>query len=317
MTYLLNDLLDSTRFMSGKIRIDLKPLLLNEVLSQVVKAVERITKKSGITLRVSYPDEQLLVAADATRIEQALSNILHNAVKFTPRGGSISIGLARRDREVVITVRDTGAGITAEEIGHIFEPYYQSARIQGSNKNGLGIGLLLVHEIMRLHGGKVQAASEGNDKGSEFTLTLPLLKGEPPTQKEIPAALRRKEKKKEGARQILVVDDNEAAADSLVRLLNALGYQAHGLYSAMEVLAYMEKHAPHIILLDVGMPEMNGYELVKRLRREEGYALLPIIALTGYGLEEDIEKSLAAGFTAHLTKPVGIKELQRVLKKYD
>jgi len=247
-----------------------------------------------------------VIFADPTRIEQALSNLVHNAVKFTPPAGSIWIDLVRSDKEVVLKVKDTGEGINPSEIDHVFELYYQSERTQHSNQ-GLGIGLLLVHDIVELHGGSVAAKSEGPNKGSEFIITLPITEG---AINSSPESMPAPSVKKSAVKKILVVDDNKSAADSLVRLLRALGWEeVSALYSAQSVLSHLEQNKVDTIFLDVGMPDMDGYELVKILR-ERGYTDLPIIALTGYGLPEDKQRALQAGFSAHLTKPIGTRELR-------
>jgi signal transduction histidine kinase/CheY-like chemotaxis protein len=308
MVRLLSDLLDKTRFTSGKIRLEMRQTDLTHIVESVTKAVHSIVERAQLTLHVAYPEEHIMLFADPTRIEQVLSNLVHNAVKFTPPGGSITIDLAQSDGEAVLSVKDTGVGISASDIDHIFDLYYQSERTQEGNR-GLGLGLLLVRDIVTLHGGSVEARSDGPDKGSEFIITLPI------TESAIspPAPSPPETSTKCAVKKILVVDDNQAAADSLVRLLIALGWEdAHALYDARSVLSYLEKNTVDTIFLDVGMPDMDGYELVKRLR-EEGYPDLPVIALTGYGLPEDKQKALEAGFTAHLTKPIGTRELREVL----
>jgi signal transduction histidine kinase/CheY-like chemotaxis protein len=310
MARLLSDLLDMTRFMSGKIRLDMRETDLTHIVDGIARSIRPIVDKAHITLRVSCPSKPVLLFADPTRIEQALSNLVHNAVKFTPHDGSIAIDLAQSDGMVTLKVKDTGAGISASEIEHIFEPYYQSERTRQGNQ-GLGLGLLLVRDIVKLHGGSVEAKSDGPDKGSEFIITLPITESAIASPAPMPAPLVSPEKS--AAKKILVVDDNQEAADSLVRLLVALGWQdTSALYDARHVLPYLEQQHVDTIFLDVGMPYMNGYELA-RLLREQGYTDLTIIALTGYGLPEDKQKALDAGFSVHLTKPIGTRELREVL----
>ncbi len=310
LTKLLSDLLDTTRFTSGKIVLDMKPTDLTNVIENVVTAITPIVEKSALKFKVEYPKEMLWLSIDATRIEQALLNLLYNAIKFTPRGGLIWLKVTREEKMVTIRVKDTGVGITTPEMEYIFEPYYQGERTRDKN-SGLGIGLVLVRQVVQLHGGKVEVQSEGMEKGSEFVITLPLLLGEHPhAGKGDPAP--QSSGSSGSKRSILVVDDNEAAAESLTRLLEALGHTAHCLYSGKDVLAYLSEHEVDIVFLDVGMPEMNGYELVQLLRKN-GHHKEKIVALTGYGLQEDKQKAMAAGFDFHLTKPVGIRELKEVL----
>lgn len=307
LTKLLSDLLDTTRFTSGKIVLDMKPTDLTNVIENVVTAITPIVEKSALKFKVEYPKEMLWLSIDATRIEQALLNLLYNAIKFTPRGGLIWLKVTREDNMVTIRVKDTGVGITTPEMEYIFEPYYQGERTRDKN-SGLGIGLVLVRQVIQLHGGKVEVQSDGMEKGSEFVITLPLFLGEHTSEPkdESPSATSNTKKK------ILVVDDNQAAADSLSRLLEALGHTSHSLYAGKDVLDYLKQNDVDVMFLDVGMPEMNGYELVQLLR-DSGHTKVKIVALTGYGLEEDKQKAMAAGFDFHLTKPVGIRELKEVL----
>lgn len=308
MAKLLNDLLDTTRYISGKFALEKEPLELSKVTRTVIAAMQPIAEKAGIGLRVSYHSEPLVFMGDRTRLEQAITNIMSNAIKFTPKGGVIRIEHELAGDDIRLTITDTGIGITADEMRHIFEPYYQGERMRAGN-TGLGVGLRLVHEIIRLHGGAIFAESAGSGQGSRFVITLPK-QAEVPVEPEplLQAPLAHKE------RRILVVDDNHAAADSLVRLLNALSYAAKAFYSAHDVVEYLKEHEADIVFLDVGMPEIDGYMLVKLLR-EQGHDRLPIIAITGYGLEEDKKRAIEAGFTAHLTKPIGIKEINRIMSE--
>lgn len=314
MVRLLGDLLDTTRFTSGKIKLDTRQTDLMYIIENITKAIRPLIAQKKITLHISSPREPISVLVDPTRIEQALSNLFHNAIKFTPSLGSIWVELARNEGVLIFKIKDTGAGISASEKDHIFEPYYQSERTQEGNR-GLGLGLSLVHDIILLHGGSVEVKSEGEGKGSEFIITLPVGKCESPI--DYPAsvtAVSTRTRASDATKKILVVDDNHAAADSLVRLLVALGWKdSIALYGAASVPPYLSQNKVDIIFLDVDMPEMNGYELVKLLRAQ-GYAELPIIALTGYGLAEDKQKALDAGFSGHLTKPIGTRELREVLE---
>ena len=289
----------------------MKPTDLTNVIENVVLAITPIVEKSALKFKVEYPKETLWLSIDATRIEQALLNLLYNAIKFTPRGGLIWLKVTREEKLVTIRVKDTGVGITTPEMEYIFEPYYQGERTRDKN-SGLGIGLVLVRQVIELHGGKVEVQSEGMEKGSEFVISLPLLLGEHPIETKNANAPSSPKINSSARKKILVVDDNQAAADSLARLLEALGHSAHSLYAGKDVLAFLAQHEVDVVFLDVGMPEMNGYDLVKLLR-ENGYDKEKIVALTGYGLEEDKQKAKDAGFDSHLTKPVGVRELKEVL----
>ena len=308
LTRLLNDLLDSTRFTQGKINISPEATDITYIIEQVVRSVKTLLHDANINLKVCYPSQRLHLYGDRTRLEQAFTNILNNAVKFTPTGGSICIDITEQNKNVVIKITDSGVGITSDEVTHIFDPYYQSLRVKNGN-NGLGIGLFLVHQIITLHKGTITVASKGQNHGSEFTITLPLIKTneKPRLNASMPTVGESKIKK------ILVVDDNKVAADSLVRLLDALGWQAVAVYSGVETIEFLEKRVVDLVFLDIGMPEMSGYELIRILRQNDKFKDLPIIAVTGYGLEDDKIKAIQSGFNAHITKPIGARDLREIL----
>lgn len=301
MARLLNDLLDVSRFTTSKISIAPRPIELRALLERALRSTSTLLQTADIALTSTMPDAPLFVKADETRLEQAISNLLSNAAKFTPSGGSISVSLSKVDDSARIAVRDSGAGIAPEDLPNIFEMYYQSRRAQNVN-SGLGIGLLLVREIVSLHGGTIDAASEGVGKGSQFTITLPLtdVPDTPPGGDAPKDAIR-------GAR-VLIVDDNEPAASALARLLRKLGADASTAFSAHDTLSRDDLPSFDIFLIDIGMPEIDGYALVKILR-ERGVAQ-PIVALTGYGMSDDKKAALDAGFSAHLTKPIGVQDLR-------
>lgn len=300
MAHLLNDLLDVTRFTQNRISLSSKPVELRRLIERSQRATDSLVRTADITLHYAYPSVPLSVNADEIRLEQAVSNLLSNAVKFTPAGGSIWVDLERDGEDAVIRVRDNGAGISAEDLPHIFDMYYQGAN-RGPINSGLGIGLLLVQRIINLHGGTVEAMSEGRGTGSEFIIRLPLADTD-----ALHAPVHPQSSLVHGLR-ILVVDDNAPAADSLVKLLNKLGARAQAVYSAHEALGSERLSEVDLFLLDVGMPQMDGYELVAALKQRGIVA--PIVALTGYGLSEDKQRSRDAGFASHLTKPIGLSDL--------
>ena len=303
---LLNDLLDVTRFTQAKIEIVPHTLELRKLLERSLKASDALLRTSDITLHFTYPSTPLPVWADDTRLEQAITNLISNAAKFTPSGGSIWVNLSKEAGYAVIKIRDNGEGIHPDDLPNIFEIYYQGRDTR--NSSGLGIGLSLVQKIVELHKGTIKARSDGQGKGSEFVVKLPI------TDIVSFAAEPGSHGSAEGMpRRVLIVDDNEEAADSLVKLLNMLGSHAEAVYSGADALAHLDLSSFDIIILDIGMPHMDGYEVIRALR-ERGVPPPPVVALTGYGLREDKKKALDAGFSAHLTKPVGIKELNGMFR---
>ncbi len=306
MSELITQLLDSTRFVHGKIELSLEAVDIGAVIERVVHATRALVDKVGITLTLDLSSEKAVVLADRIRIEQVIANLLHNAVKFTPKGGSIHIKVVNDGRHVAVSVKDNGAGITEEEMGSIFLPFYQSARMRTENK-GLGVGLDLVNKILNLHNGKITVKSGGLNQGSEFTVVLPLLsESKWESSNTVSSSELQTQTKK-----ILVVDDNEAAADTMVQLLSALGFDAKAIYHPKEVTDYLSDHEVDVAFFDIGMPEMDGYQLVRQVR--EKWDTLPIIALSGYGQEDDKRKAKEAGFTSHLTKPAGMNDLRAAL----
>jgi signal transduction histidine kinase len=305
MAKLLNDLLDVTRFTQDRISLSSHPIDLRRLIERALRGTDALVRQADITLHFAYPSAPMSVAADETRLEQAVSNLISNAIKFTPAGGSIWVDLERSATHATVRVRDNGAGIDQEDLPNIFDMYYQGQN-KGTVNSGLGIGLLLVQRIIALHGGTVTAKSDGQGKGSEFEIQLPLVESAvQERQGTLPLSIAR-------SMRILVVDDNAPAADSLVRLLNKLGGNATAVYSGYEALGIHRLNEIDLFILDVGMPHMNGYELVAALRSRGITA--PITALTGYGLSDDKKRALEAGFTSHLTKPVGIAELNTLFE---
>lgn len=306
LTKLLGDLLDVTRFTQAKIEIVSHTLDLRKLVERSLKASDALLRTSDITLHFTYPSTPLPVWGDDTRLEQAITNLMSNAAKFTPSGGAIWVDLSKENGYAVIKVRDNGEGVDQSDLPSIFEMYYQG---QGSrNTDGLGIGLLLVQKIVELHLGTIVATSDGRGKGSEFVIRLPI------TDILSFATEHGTAGGAQGKHKILVVDDNVLAANLLVKLLNKLGHEAVALYSGVEALAYAGLPDFDIIILDIGMPDMDGYTVVRSLRARG--IKTPVFALTGYGLLEDKQKALAAGFTTHLTKPIGIKELGEAFRAF-
>ena len=255
------------------------------------------------------PTEELAVDADPVRLEQVLVNLLNNAAKYTEAGGRIWLEARREGSQAVLTVGDSGAGISPEILPRIFEPFTQAERTYNRSQGGLGIGLTLVRSLVELHGGTVRARSEGPGQGSEFTVRLPL--SAQPAREETES--RPSPRTSLHGRRMVVVDDNRDSAISLAMLLRVLGAEVQSAHDGASALAAVERHHPSVALVDIGMPEMDGYELTRRLREQPGGEGLTVIALSGWGQPEDRARSRQAGIDHHLVKPVSLEALERLL----
>jgi PAS domain S-box-containing protein len=307
---LVDDLMEVSRITRGKIELSREPVALAEIVSSAVETSQPLIEQARHQLTVSLPERPVLLDADKVRLTQVLSNLLNNASKYTNPCGQIWLNARCEGGELVISVRDNGIGIGQQQLPHVFEMFAQGTRKPGRDLGGLGIGLTMVRSLVELHGGSVVAASEGACKGSEFTVRLPL-----PAQAidEVDRAERGgKPGRPLSGQRILVVDDNRDAADSLALLLEADGAWVRVAYDGRNALAQAASFEPHTVLLDLGMPGMDGYEVAHELRRGESRELR-VVALTGWGQEADRRRTSAAGFDHHLTKPVNIEELERLL----
>lgn len=310
---LLQDLLDMNRLIHGRYELKRAPTELNALLGTVITTVEFMTKKKNIDLSLSVPPYETWIMIDPVRIEQVLINLLHNAEKFTPVGGTIRVTLQQKKNMAVIKVVDNGIGIEKKDIGKIFDMYFQGVR-PDTYTSGLGMGLLLAREIVMLHGGTIEAESDGQGSGSTFTIQLPFANAPEATAgAKSDTAVRHDPLL---PKKILVVDDNHSAADSLAKLLRLIGYRAETAYAGQEGLGVFRHFAPDIAIIDLGMADLNGYEVAKTLRAMD-QTKIPLIALSGYGMDEDIDRALQAGFDRHLTKPAGLNELKEILQAYD
>ncbi len=315
MVHLIGDLLDIARVTSGKIDLKKARLELHDVVRSAVEACGALFVRSGHLLEVELPAEPIFIDGDATRLIQVFTNILDNAAKYTARGGSISITATPMDDEVVVHITDTGMGIARESLNEVFEMFTQIGRGVSTDRGGLGIGLNLVRKLVELHGGRVVADSEGPGKGSRFRVTLPLSKrpdgcldGSPNTATARPHSQPIK---------ILVVDDNVDAATSLSMLLELSHHVLKIAHSGAEALATLREFKPDVVLLDIGMPGMNGYEVARAIRKMPDAGNPALVALTGWGGEADRLLSKNAGFDQHLTKPADIAVIEKMLSDLD
>ncbi|MFC0253730.1 hybrid sensor histidine kinase/response regulator [Massilia consociata] len=309
LTRIVDDLLDLARLARGKVKLDLRPVDLAAVVESTVDAL-RIAGK--VEHQLSCRLEPAWVLADRTRIEQVVGNLVTNALKYTPPGGTIDITLANSGEEAVLAVRDTGVGIAPELMPQLFDIFVQGKVSLDRSQGGLGIGLSLVRSLVALHGGTIGAESEGSGRGSTFTLRLPLLDSQAPVAAAAPASAARGQ----GARAtstILLIEDNIDARQMLAAQLATSGYRVLEADNGGDGIALARRERPDLAIVDIGLPGMDGYQVAAQLRREPLLAHMRLIALTGYGQEADRKHALAAGFDEHLVKPLKFDELMELL----
>jgi CheY-like chemotaxis protein len=313
MTRMVDDLLDVSRITRGKIELRKEIVDLAAVVACTVEATRPLIEDRGQVLTVDLPPEPLRLEADPTRLEQVVANLFNNAAKYTPNGGHIWLAASQEGSELVLRVRDTGVGIAGDILPRIFEAFVQSDRVLHHSQGGLGIGLTLVRSLVEMHGGSVTAHSEGPGRGSEFVVRLPTLS----PQQRIPGARAVGEASEPAGtasrRRILVVDDNVDAAESLAILLRMEGHDVWVAHDGLAALAAVEADPPELVFLDIGMPVLNGYEVAQRLRQRHDLGNLVLVAMTGWGQEEDRRRSQEAGFDHHLVKPAEPDALRQLL----
>jgi signal transduction histidine kinase len=313
MTSLIDDLLDVARVTRGLITLDREVVGIGQILTEAAEQVEPMLRAKGQELTLNPPAERFNVEGDRKRLVQVFANVLQNAVKYTPNGGRIDVSAQADANEGCVRITDNGIGMAPEMVDHVFDLFAQAERSADRSQGGLGLGLSIVESLVRSHGGGVEAHSDGLGKGSTFTIRLPVHAGE--------SLAARASDGEAGAAdaavslRAMVVDDNQDAADTLAMLLEAGGYQVGVHYTAREALAAVGASRPHICLLDIGLPDMNGNELARELRQLPETASAVLIAVTGYGQQEDRDNSRAAGFDHHLVKPVDVDQLMRMLSK--
>jgi PAS domain S-box-containing protein len=312
MARLLDDLLDVSRITQGRLTLQKTPLTIATVVDHVVEAAQPIMQLHGHALEVRLPDRPVHLLADPVRMSQLLLNILNNAAKYTPKGGHIDLSADVEGTELVLRIRDNGAGIAPDELEHIFELFTQGRRPQHGDHGGLGIGLSLARNLARLHGGDVHARSEGPGRGSEFVVRLPLLRSEDHAGVSVgipdPPACRRR-------LRLLVADDNRDAAESLGMLLEAAGHQVHAVHDGLAAWRAADSLRPDAVLLDIGMPHLDGYEVARRIRSQPWGPEMQLIAVTGWGQADDKRRAREAGFDEHLTKPIDPAALLTLLDR--
>jgi signal transduction histidine kinase/CheY-like chemotaxis protein len=321
ITHLLDDLLDITRISKKKFKLQKDTIELQSLVNHAVETIDAFYKSRNHTLTVSAPKEILWVQADSLRLQQIIVNILYNAAKYTNPGGEVALRIAYESgRGVRIEVQDNGVGIDKTMLKRIFEPFTQVHPDRGIG-TGLGIGLSLTKRLVELHGGKIWAESEGLSKGSTFIVDLPIVESAqlpiPIPQASTEETMAREIDHALEGRSILIVDDNEAAARGLGKLLEHYGYRVDMVYDGKTAIDRMRESRSGVVLLDIGLPGMDGYAVARELRKMNDGNQIVLIALTGFGQAEDKMKAKQAGFNHHLTKPVGIAEVESALRLYD
>ena len=309
LTRLLDDLLDISRIASGKIALKTSRMPLRLAVSDAVDAVRPEVESMRHSLEVTFEDEALEVEGDLARLAQVFTNLLNNAAKYTQEGGRITLGVRREGQDAVVRVRDTGIGLTPGQLPRIFEMFAQVDQSLERMRGGLGVGLALSRTLVELHHGRIEARSEGLGRGSEFVVRLPALQaaGAGPAASEPPEDV----PSKRGLR-ILIADDNVDAVTVLTGALKLAGHVVHAAHDGVAALAAVDTFQPDLAIVDIGMPKLNGYEVARRLRERFGKALV-LIALTGWGQDEDRRRALGAGFDHHLTKPMDLAELYKLI----
>jgi len=307
MARLMDDLLDVARLTSGKIVLQREPLLLDQCVDSVLEDLRPQAEAKGLDLEYTIHDH-LMVSADRVRLEQIVTNLVANAVRYTDKG-SIRVSAYRDGEDAAIAVHDTGVGIRSDTLPHVFEIFSQGERAGMRAEGGLGIGLTLVRGLVEQHGGTVTAESAGEGMGSTFTVRLPTLQGA-----QLPETPKPVEDTTIDCRRVLVVDDNVDAAQTLAEILTMWGHTADTVYDGPTAVKTIRLQRPDVVLLDIGLPGLNGYEVVRKLRDAWTEPRPILVAVTGYGQAEDRERALSAGFDHHLSKPLDLTTLMNILR---
>ncbi|HLA10589.1 MAG TPA: PAS domain S-box protein [Pyrinomonadaceae bacterium] len=306
---LVDDLLDLSRITHDRLELRKSEVELSSVIQHAVEAARPLAESGDHDLHVTLPEEPIYLDADPARLAQVFGNLLNNSCRYTKQGGTIWVDAKRLDGDVVVTVKDTGSGIPPDKLGSIFEMFTQVDRSPERSEGGLGIGLTLVKRLIEMHGGSVEARSEGEGKGSEFAVRLPILSET--TNLAPPQSI--DAERPTPTRRILVVDDNRDSADSLAMLLEITGNKTYLAHDGVEAIEAVEKYRPEVVLLDIGLPKLSGHDVCRRVRQQTWGKDIVVIALTGWGQEEDRRMSQEAGFDGHLVKPVNYDELLELL----
>jgi signal transduction histidine kinase/ActR/RegA family two-component response regulator len=314
MALMLDDLLEVSRITQGRLELKTEVTDLGAIVNTAVETARPLIEAKHQELSISLPARPVSIAVDPLRISQSISNLLTNAAKYTDANGNISLSVELLPQEIAISVKDDGIGLEPQAIPHLFEMFSQIKSAIDRSEGGLGIGLALVKGMIQLHGGWVEATSPGAGRGSQFTIHLPRALIVETAQN---AAQVRLQNARPGVRRtVLVADDNRDAADTLALLLDMDGYETAVAHGGLQALDDIRRSRPDAAILDIGMPDLNGYEVARRIREEEGGRNMFLLAITGWGHPDDVARAKLAGFDEHLTKPVDAENVVRLLVKY-
>ncbi len=308
LTHLVDDLLDVTRISSGKVELHRSVIDLRDVVRSTTDDHRSLFDQSGVELRVEHSVGPVWIDADPTRIAQVLGNLLQNAAKFTPSGGTVTVGVATSGGEAELHVRDDGIGIEPAQVERMFEPFQQADHSLARAKGGLGLGLALVKGLVELHGGTVRARSEGLGKGAEFVVALPLVPSRPG---EAPPP----DAQAASGRLVVVIEDNVDAAQSLADMLQLNGYRVRTARDGRSGIRLVQEARPSVVLCDLGLPDVDGFEVARALRRDDALRSVRLIALSGYAQPEDVQRASDAGFDGHLAKPATLEAITEIIER--
>jgi PAS domain S-box-containing protein len=308
---LVDDLLDVSRIMRNKITLRKERVPLRQLVERAVETAQPVIDAQGHILKVALPDDPIWMEADSVRLAQVIANLLNNAAKYTQRAGHIRLIAVREGDEIILKVEDNGIGIAPDLLPKVFDLFMQADRSLDRSQGGLGIGLTLVKRLVEMHGGHVEARSGGPGKGSEFIVRLPLASESTRIEEASPSTGIPPQPR----RRILVVDDNVDAAESVAMIFRLLRQNVRVAHDGASALVLAEEFNPELIVLDIGLPGMDGYEVARRLRNENQSQPPFLVAMTGYGQDDDRQRSRSAGFDVHLVKPVDPEELRRLLSE--
>ena len=313
LSRLVNDLLDLSRVAAGKIVLKRQIVDLDEIITQSVRVAQPMAERQEVEVKVKRPARRLLINADPVRVDQIVNNVLTNAIKYTPAGGHIEMTISTDGEDAIISVRDDGVGIAPERISGIFELFAQAENAIGRAQGGMGIGLALVRNLVELHGGSVEARSDGVGKGSEFVVRLPVAKEDSRDASRGPDIV--KDHEAPSARRIVIVEDNNDVRDLLRLKLKRLGHEVSGARDGLEGVQMLLAEKPDLALVDLGLPGLDGFAVAREVRQQLGEEII-LVAVSGFGQPEDKRRALEAGFDEHITKPADVQDIENVLRRF-